>query len=222
MSGGQFTIPLIIRAVTGGGAGLAATHSQCLEGWFASVPGLTVAVPATPYDALGLLRAAFEDKNPIIFAEHALLYATRGEVPDDYYTVPFGQATVQREGDGVTLVAYSQMVHVALQAAKELARRGVEAEVVDLRTLRPLDMATVVQSVRKTKRAVVVEEAWRTGGFGAEIAARIQEEAFDDLDGPVARVGGEEAPMPYARRLEQLAIPDAQRVVRAVEETFGI
>ncbi|MBI4299153.1 MAG: alpha-ketoacid dehydrogenase subunit beta [Chloroflexi bacterium] len=222
MSGGQLKVPLIIRTVTGGGAQLAATHSQSLEGWYASVPGLKVAVPSTPYDALGLLRAAFEDENPILFAEHALLYGLRGDVPAERYTVPLGQADIKRFGKDVTLVAYSRMTHVALRAAEELAREGVEAEVVDLRTLRPLDKERIIQSVKKTSRCLVIEETWRTGGFGAEVASMIQEEAFDYLDGPVARLGGADAPMPYSRSLEMAAIPDEKKIIRTLKEVVGI
>ena len=222
MSGGQLNSPLILRTVTGGGGGLAATHSQNLEGWFATLPGMKVAVPATPYDALGMLRQAFQEEDPVLFAEHALLYRLRGEVPDEPYTVPFGQAAVKRRGDNVTLVAYSRMVHVALDAAQRLADRGVEAEVIDLKSLRPLDMETVYESVRKTSRALVVEEAWRTGGFGAEVAAQIQEACFDSLDAPVARVGGEDVPQPYAISLEKAAIPDAQKVVDTLARVVGV
>lgn len=222
MSDGQFTVPVIIRTVTGGGGQLAATHSQSFENWYASVPGLKVAVPSTPYDALGLFRAARKDSNPIIFAEHALLYGTRGEVPEERYEVPFGKAAVRREGDAVTIIGYSRMAHVAMQAAELMATDGRRAEVIDLRTLRPLDMETIIQSVRKTNRAVVVEETWRTGGFAGEIASAIQEEAFDDLDGPVARVGGADVPAPYAGKLEAAMIPSPQRVVEAIQKNFGI
>ena len=222
MSGGQISVPLIIRTVTGGGAQLAATHSQSLEGWYASVPGLKVAVPATPYDALGLLRSAFEDNNPIIYAEHALLYGLSGEVPDEWYTIPFGLADVKREGADVTIVAYGRMVHVALKAAQELEESGIDAEVIDLRTLRPYDIDTLVESVGKTSRCLVVEEAWRTGGFGAEVASSIQERCFDHLDAPVARVGGEDVPMPYASNLEGNAIPDEQKIIRVLKEVVGL
>ena len=222
MSNGQVKVPMVIRTVTGGGGQLGATHSQSLEVWFASVPGLKVATPSDPYDALGLLRAAIADDDPVVFAEHALLYRTRGETPDERYVVPLGQAKVKREGSDVTLVAYSRMVHVALEAAYMLSERGVQAEVVDLRTLRPLDMDTVVESVRKTGRAVVVEEFWRTGGMSAEIASAIQEEAFDDLDGPVGRVGGVEVPAPYNGTLEAVAMPTAERVLKAIEDLYGI
>ena len=222
MSGGQLSVPLIIRAVTGGGAGLAATHSQCLEPWFAHMPGIHVVTPATPYDALGLLREAFTKEDPVLFSEHALLYRLKGEVPEERYQVPFGQADVKRRGSDVTLVAYSRMVHVALDAAQGLAERGVEAEVIDLRTLRPLDMETIYQSVRKTNRVAVIEEAWRTGGFAAEVSARVQEACFDHLDGPVARVAGEDVPQPYAINLERAAIPNAGKVISTLAEALGV
>ncbi|MBI4300200.1 MAG: alpha-ketoacid dehydrogenase subunit beta [Chloroflexi bacterium] len=217
MSGGQVKVPLIIRTVSGGGNQLAASHSQSLEHWFANVPGLKVAVPASPYDAKGLLRAAFQEPNPVIFVEHSLLYGLRGEVPDGDYSVPFGQADIKRPGKDVTIITYLRMVQVALQAAQQLAEEGVEAEVVDLRTLRPLDIETPVNSVKKTNRAVVVEETWRTGGFGGEIASEIQEKAFDYLDAPVARVAGKDVSMPYARNLELMAIPNQQDIVNAVK-----
>jgi len=222
MSNGQFKVPMIIRTVTGGGAQLAATHSQSFEGWYASVPGLKVAVPSTPYDALGLLRTARKDVNPIIFAEHALLYGSRGDVPTEYYDVPFGKANVTRFGQDITLVAYGRMAHIATQAADLLAERGKEAEVIDLRTLRPLDMDTVVESVRKTSRAVVVEETWKTGGFAGEIASSIQEQAFDYLDGPVVRVGGADVPTPYNGTLEAATIPNAERVLQSIEKQLGL
>ena len=221
MSNGQISVPLVIRTVTGGGGALGATHSQMFEGWFASVPGLKVVTPSDPYDALGMLRSAVADEDPVLFSEHGLLYNMRGDVPDEYYTVPLGSAAVKREGSDLTLVAYSRMVHVALEAAGMLAERGVEAEVVDLRCLRPLDTETVIESVKKTNRAVVVEETWRTGGFGAEVASAIQEGAFDHLDGPVGRVGGEEVPAPYSFELEAAAIPTAQRILDEVQRSFG-
>ncbi|MCH8205546.1 MAG: alpha-ketoacid dehydrogenase subunit beta [Chloroflexi bacterium] len=223
MSNGQMAIAMIIRTVTGGGGQLGPTHSQSFEGWFASVPGLKVAVPSTPYDALGLLRSAVKHEDPIIYAEHALLYGVRGEVPNEWYEVPFGKAAVRRTGSDVTIIGYSRMAHVAGEAAKVLEDgKGIDAEVIDLRTLRPLDVETVVESVKKTGRAVVVEEMWRTGGFGAEIASTIQDEAFDYLDGPVVRVGGADVPTPYAGQLEAAAFPNAARVVAAIEKSFGI
>jgi pyruvate dehydrogenase E1 component beta subunit len=222
MSGGQIGVPIVIRTVTGGGAQVGATHSQSLEGWFASVPGLKVAAPSDPYDALGLLRTAVADPDPVIFAEHALLYRVKGEVPEEHYAIPFGQAAVKREGDDVTLVAHSRMVHVAVEAAKLLEGRGVSAEVVDLRTLRPLDAATVVKSVEKTNRAIVIEECWKTGGFGGEIASIVQEKAFDSLDGPVGRVGGSEVPAAYNQSLEAASFPNAERVAASVTDNYGI
>ena len=222
MSNGQLKVPLTIRTVTGGGAQLAATHSQSFEGWYASVPGLKVAVPATPRDALGLLRTSLKDDNPVIFAEHALLYGARGEVPDEYYETPFGEASVTREGEDVTIIGYSRMARVALEAAEALAERGVSAEVVDLRTLRPLDVDTLAASVQKTNRAIVVEETWRTGGFAGEVASAIQERAFDYLDGPVARVGGLDVPAPYSGPLEAATIPDAERVAAEIARVFGV
>ena len=222
MSNGQLKVPMTIRTVTGGGAQLAATHSQSFEGWYASVPGLKVAVPATPRDALGLLRTSLKDENPVIFAEHALLYGARGEVPDDYYEIPFGKASVTREGEDVTIIGYSRMARIAEDAAASLAERGVRAEVIDLRTLRPLDVDTLAESVRKTNRAIVVEETWRMGGFAGEVASAIQESSFDYLDGPVARVGGLDVPAPYSGPLEAATIPDAARVTAEISRVFGI
>jgi pyruvate/2-oxoglutarate/acetoin dehydrogenase E1 component len=222
MSNGQIKVPLVIRAVTGGGGRLGATHSQNFEGWYASVPGLKVCVPSNPYDALGLLRTAIADPNPVIFAEHSLLYGKRGEVPDEHYTVPMGQAAVRREGTDITLAAYGRMVYTSLEAAERLAERGVEAEVIDLRTLQPLDTDTIVQSVEKTNRVVIVEENWRTGGFSAEIASTVQEAAFDYLDGPVGRVNGHDVPAPYNATLEDLQIPDADRIIAEIEKLYRL
>ena len=221
MSGNQFSVPLVIRTVTGAGASVAATHSQSFEGWFASVPGLYVVVPSTPQDALGLFRSCRELEGPVMFIEHILLYGTRGEVPDDGYKIPLGKAEVMRPGSDVTIVSFSRMAQVSLEAAEGLAQEGIQAEVIDLRTLRPLDVDTMVESVQKTHRAVVVEEASGLGGFGGEIASQIQERAFDYLDAPVRRVSGEEVPIPYSRPLELLAIPDAQRVAQAVREVVN-
>ena len=223
MSNGQLMVPIIIRTVTGGGGQLGATHSQSFEGWFASVPGLKVVVPSTPYDALGLLRTAVKEEDPVLYAEHSLLYSVRGEVPDEWYAVPFGKAATRRPGTDITIIGYSRMAHVALEAAEILSsNKGREAEVIDLRTLRPLDMETVIESVKRTSRALVVEETWRTGGFAAEVASAIQEEAFDDLDGPVVRVGGADVPTPYARNLEAAVVPDANQVLQAIEDNFGL
>ena len=222
MSDGQISVPLIIRTVTGGGGQLAATHSQSFENWYASVPGLRVVVPATPYDALGLVRSSRIDNNPVIFAEHSLLYRVRGEVPDDYYEIPLGQARIAREGEDVTLVSYSGMVRVAEDSAAKLAEKDISAEVIDLRTLSPFDLETVVRSVRKTNRVAVIEETWKTGGFSGTIASDIQEAAFDDLDGPVLRINAPDVPAPYARNIEQAMIPSSDWVVEAITYNFGL
>ena len=221
MSGGQFSVPLMIRTVTGAGASVAATHSQSFEGWFASVPGLMVAVPSSPQDVLGLFRSCRDLQDPVVFVEHILLYSTRGEVPDTNFKIPLGQAAVTREGADITLIGYSRMAHVCLAAAEELSGQGINAEVVDLRTLRPLDIDTVAESVKKTHRAIVVEETSKLGGFGGEIASQIQEEAFDYLDTPVRRIAGAEAPIPYAMPLEQIAIPSGATVAALARQVMG-
>ena len=221
MSGGQFSVPLMIRTVTGAGASVAATHSQSFEGWFASVPGLLVAVPSSPQDVLGLFRSCRDLQDPVVFVEHILLYSTRGEVPDTNYKIPLGQAAVTRQGADITLVGYSRMSQVCLAAAEELSGQGISAEVVDLRTLRPLDIDTVAESVKKTHRAIVVEETSKLGGFGGEIASQIQEEVFDYLDTPVRRIAGAEAPIPYAMPLEQIAIPSGPTVAALAREVMG-
>ncbi|HCV27455.1 MAG TPA: alpha-ketoacid dehydrogenase subunit beta [Dehalococcoidia bacterium] len=222
MSGGQVKVPMVLRAPTGGGVQLGATHSQSFENWFASVPGLKVVTPSSPYDALGLLRSSIEDDNPVMFAENALLYGMRGEVPDDEFRVPIGKSDVKRAGTDITLVGWAHGVVTLLDAADKLAETGVSAEVVDLRTLRPLDMDTVIESVEKTGRALVLDENWRTAGLGAEIAAEIGYRNSDYLDGPVARVGGADAPAPYTRPLEQLGIPQTQWVIDEIEKTYGL
>jgi pyruvate dehydrogenase E1 component beta subunit len=220
MSGGQSTVPIVIRTASGAGLSLGAQHSHSIEGWFAHVPGIKVVCPSNPYDAKGLLATAFKDENPVIFIEHTAIYAMRGEVPDEPYYVPFGVANLARPGKDVTIVSYSGSVGPSLKAAETLAAEGIEAEVIDLRTLRPLDIDTVIESVRKTNRAVIVEHAWRFGGFGGEIAAQIQERAFDYLDAPVGRVAGLEVPMPYSFELEKAAVPTDADVVTAVKALF--
>jgi pyruvate dehydrogenase E1 component beta subunit len=218
MTGGQASVPVVIRGPGGAANQLSAQHSHSVEGWYAHCPGLKVVAPAFPADARGMLKTAIRDDNPVVFTENPGLYGIKGEVPDDpTFTVPFGVANIVREGKDVSLVAYSRMVHVCLRAAEELAQRGVEAEVVDVRSLLPLDTQTIYASVAKTHRAVVVYEDWRSGGFGAEIAARIGEDCFDSLDAPVKRVGGLNVPMPYARNLELLCIPSDRDVIEAVE-----
>lgn len=222
MFGGQFKVPMVIRTV-GGGRRLAATHSQNLEVLMAHIPGLKVVAPATPYDAKGMLKASIRDDDPVVFIEHALLFGTRGDVPeDDDYIVPIGVSDVKRRGNDVTIVAHSRMTVEALKAADKLAEQGIEAEVVDLRTLRPLDMGPVLDSIKRTNRAVIAGEDWRSFGIGAEVAARIQEEAFDYLDAPVLRVNQLEIPLPYAANLERLALPDYNNVVDACLEVLNI
>jgi pyruvate dehydrogenase E1 component beta subunit len=220
MSGGQVPIPIVFRGPGGAALMLAAQHSQSFEAWYAHVPGLKVVTPATPADAKGLLKSAIRDDNPVIFIEGEMLYNQKGEVPDGEHLVPLGVADVKREGGDVTLVAHAKMVAVALRAAEELAREGIGAEVVDPRTLRPLDVATITGSVRKTNRCVVVEEGWPFAGIGAQIVDEIQRAAFDDLDAPVLRVTGADVPMPYNRQLEKLAKPDAARVVQAAKQVL--
>ncbi|WP_376099891.1 alpha-ketoacid dehydrogenase subunit beta [Roseomonas sp. CCTCC AB2023176] len=213
MLGGTTTVPLVVRGPQGGGIRLAAQHSQSLEAWFAHIPGLVVVAPATPYDAKGLLAAAIRHDGPVVFLEHKLLYVEgRGPAPEQPYSLPLGIADVKREGRDLTIVAIQSMVPRALAAARALARDGIEAEVVDPRTIRPLDMATVAKSVRKTSRCLVVHEACVTGGIGAEISARIMEDCFDWLDAPVARLGNPDLPMPYNDALERAVIPDARRI----------
>ncbi len=220
MSAGQLEAPMVIRMASGAGSQLASQHSQSLEGWYAHIPGLKVAVPYTPYDAGGLLKTAFHERDPVIFIEHTALYSRKGEVPDESYSIPFGQAEVIRSGGDVTLIGYSGSVHQALGAAALLAEAGHEAEVLNLRTLRPLDTETILASVRKTHRAVIVEDDWKFGGFAGEISAIIMEEAFDDLDGPVARVCGADVPMPYAGELEKAALPNERQVADAALALF--
>jgi pyruvate dehydrogenase E1 component beta subunit len=221
MSNGQVTVPLVIRMAGGAGSQLGAQHSHSLESWYAHVPGLKVVVPATPYDAKGLLITAFDDENPVIFIEHTALYALKGEVPEEPYRLPFGVAEVYREGTDVTLIGYSGSVHQASRAAQKLSERGVEAEVLNLRTLNPLDREGIIKSVKKTNRAVVIEDDWKFGGFGGEIAAIIQEDAFDYLDAPVVRCSGSDVPMPYAGELEQAALPQEDDIVDLALSLFG-
>jgi len=219
-SGGQVEVPLVIRGPNGAGVQLSAQHSQSLEALYGHIPGLYVVAPATPAEAKGLLRTAIRGSDPVIFLENAALYGMKGEVPDGEFALPFGRAEVVRRGRDVTVAAYSRMLHVALAAADRLQAEGIQAEVVNLRTLRPLDMDTVVESVGRTHRAVVVQEQWRLFGAAAEIAASIYEQAFDDLDAPVERVTGADVPMPYARNLELLAVPHEEDIIRAVKKTL--
>jgi pyruvate dehydrogenase E1 component beta subunit len=220
-SGGQVDVPLVIRGPQGAGVQLSAQHSQSFESFYAHFPGIVVAAPATPADAKGMLKQAIRGRDPVIFLESAALYGMKGQVPDDPdFTVPFGQSRVTREGRDVTIVSYSRMLQLSLVAAEKLAAEGIECEVIDLRTLRPLDMDPAYDSVAKTHRAVVVQEQWKPFGPAAEIAQRITEHMFDELDAPVLRVTGEDVPMPYARNLELLATPHEEHVIAAVKKVM--
>jgi len=220
MSGGQIRCPMVMRGPSGAAAQVAAQHSQALESWYAHVPGLVVVMPSTPKDAKGLLKSAIRDDNPVIFMENEVLYNLKGEVPEEEFTIPLGLGEVKRVGKDVTIVAWSRSTQFALQAADLLAKDGVEAEVVDPRTLRPLDEDVIFDSVRKTNRCVVVEEGWRYAGFGAEIADRVQRGCFDDLDAPVIRVTAADVPMPYSRMLEKAYLPQPEKVVDAVRQVL--
>jgi pyruvate dehydrogenase E1 component beta subunit len=219
MFGGQTPVPLVIRTPTGPGQQLSATHSQSLEVWFAHVPGLKVVAPSTPADARGLLRSAVRDNNPVIFLENVNLYNVKGEVPDGDYTVPFGKARVLKEGSDLTIISYLRVSQVAYEVAQRLEREHqLSVEVVDLRSLRPLDSETIINSVKKTNRVIVFEEDWRSYGVGAEIAALLQEEAFDYLDAPIKRVASPEVPLPYAKPLEMAALTGAKQLLEAIHE----
>ncbi len=222
MSGGRISCPVVFRGPAGVGTQLSAQHSQSMESWYAHTPGFKVVLPAFPEDAKGLLKTAIRDNNPVIFMEHAGLYGVQGEVPEDpEFMIPFGQAAIRRTGTDITLVAYSRAVHLCLKAAETLAKDGIECEVIDLRTLVPLDMDTVLTSVRKTHHAVVAQEEWKNVSFCSELSARIHEGAFDYLDAPVERVGGADVPMPYAKNLERAAIPTDNDVVAAVKRALA-
>lgn len=220
MSGGQLPVPMVIRGPGGAGHQLGAQHSQSLEAWYCHVPGLKVVTPATPADAKGLLKASIRDSNPVVFIESEVLYGTKGEVPEGEYVIPLGVAEIKRPGRDVTLIAHSKMVLVVLDAARDLEKEGIEAEVVDPRTLRPLDTETLLRSVKKTNRAVIVEEGWPYCGVGAQIVDTLQLHAFDYLDAPVLRVTGADVPMPYAKNLEHICLPDKKRVMDAVHQVL--
>jgi len=218
MFGGQVSCPLVVRTPFGAGVNIASHHSQSLESWFMHVPGLYVAAPSSPYDAKGLLKTAIRGSNPVFFCEHKLLYPIEGEVPEHEYLLPFGKADLKKEGADVTLVAISYMVHKALNAAALLQKEGIDVEVVDPRTLTPLDKATITGSVKKTGRLVIVSEDCRTGGVSAEIAALVAEEALDYLDAPIKRVASPDTPIPFSPPLEQFIIPNEQSIIKAVKE----
>lgn len=221
MFGGKARVPLVIRTQGGGGRGNAAQHSQSLEAWYVHVPGLIVIQPSTPKDAKGLLKSAIRNDNPIIFIEHKLLYNTKGTVPDGEYLIPIGKAEVKRQGKDTTIVATSRMVLFALSAAEKLSVEGIDAEVVDPRTLKPLDMETIGESVRKTHRLVVVNEGARTCGYAAEVVTRVYEDVFDYLDAPIERVTSEDVPMPYNKTLELAAIPSEEKIIKTVKGFFA-
>jgi len=218
MFGGKAKVPLVIRAPGGGGQQLAAQHSQSLEAYFLHCPGLKVVCPAFPEEAKGLLKEAIRDDDPVIFLEHEALYGSKGEVPEGKYTTPLGKAKIIREGKDITIVSFSRMAVLGLKAAQELSKEKIEAEVIDLRSLNPLDVKTLIASIKKTGRAAVVEEGWKTGGVGGEIVSLIMENGFDYLDAPVRRISGQDVPMPYAKNLEKLAIPQLDDIITAVKD----
>jgi pyruvate dehydrogenase E1 component beta subunit len=220
MSGGQFPMPMVFRGPNGAALQLAAQHSQAFESWLAHIPGLKVVAPGTPYDAKGLLKAAIRDDNPVCFLEGEMLYNTKGEVPDEEYIIPLGKADLKREGDHASIITHGKMVLVAMQAADQLAKEGIRCDVVDLRTIRPMDVDAITASVRKTNRAVVVEEGWEVCGVGAQVVDYVQRHCFDDLDAPVLRVHQAEAPMPYTKSLEKAAKPDVAKTIAAIKQVL--
>jgi pyruvate/2-oxoglutarate/acetoin dehydrogenase E1 component len=223
MFGGHATVPMVLRTPAGSGTGAASHHSQSLENWFVHIPGLKVVMPSTPYDVKGLLVASIRDDNPVVFVEHKLLYKVKGPVPEEEYTIPLGSAEVKRAGRDLTIVALSIMVSRSLQAAEQLAAEGIEVEIVDPRTLKPLDLATIVQSVKKTGRVLIVHEAARTGGYGGELAALIAEsEAFGYLDAPIVRLAGRDMPIPYNRNLEKHTVPQVEDIVAKARELVKV
>jgi pyruvate dehydrogenase E1 component beta subunit len=222
MSGGQYNVPIVFRGPNGAALQLSAQHSQAWEGWLAHIPGLKVVAPGTPYDAKGLLKSAIRDDNPVIVLEGEMLYNTKGEVPDGDYTIPIGRAQVKRAGDHCTLVTYGKMVLVAQQSADALAKENISVEIVDLLSLRPMDVETISKSVQKTNRAVVLEEGWEICGIGAQVVDFIQRDCFDDLDSPVIRVHQADVPMPYAKNLERAAKPDLGKTIAAIKKVLYV
>jgi pyruvate dehydrogenase E1 component beta subunit len=222
MSGGQYPVPIVFRGPNGAALQLSAQHSQAFESWLAHIPGVKVVTPGTPYDAKGLLKAAIRDDNPVIVLEGEMLYNTKGEVPDEDYIVPIGKADLKREGDDCSIITSGKMVLVAMKAADELAKEGIKIDVVDLRTVRPMDVEAIATSVRKTNRAVVLEEGWELAGVGAQVVDYIQRDCFDDLDAPVVRVHQEDVPMPYAKGLEKAAKPDLAKTIAAVKKVMYV
>lgn len=222
MSGGQFRMPMVFRGPTGNAGQLAAQHSQAFENWYANCPGLKVVVPANPYDAKGLLKSAIRDNDPVIFMESELMYGDKGEVPESEYLLPLGVADVKREGKDVTIVSFGKILKVALAAAAELEKEGISAEVIDLRTVRPIDYAAIIHSVKKTNRLIIVEEAWPLASISAEVTYMVQKHAFDYLDAPVRRIVSADVPLPYAPTLIQAALPNVEKTVRAVKDVLYV
>lgn len=222
MSGGQYPMPMVFRGPNGAALQLSAQHSQAFESWLAHIPGIKVVTPGTPYDAKGLLKAAIRDDNPVVVLEGEMLYNTKGEVPEHDYIVPIGKADLKREGSDCSIITNGKMVLVAMNAADQLAKEGIKVDVVDLRTVRPMDVEAIVTSVRKTNRAVVLEEGWELAGIGAQVVDYIQRECFDDLDAPVVRVHQEDVPMPYAKTLEKNAKPDLAKTIAAVKKVMYV
>ena len=220
MSGGQYSIPIVFRGPNGAALQLSAQHSQAWESWLAHIPGLKVVAPGTPYDAKGLLKSAVRDENPVIVLEGEMLYNTKGEVPAEEYLIPLGKAALKREGDHCSIITHGKMILVALQAADQLAKEGIRVDVLDLLSLRPMDVEAIATTVRKTNRAVVLEEGWEVAGIGAQVVDYIQRECFDDLDAPVIRVHQVDVPMPYAKNLERAAKPDVPKTIAAVKKVM--
>ncbi|MBX3163511.1 MAG: pyruvate dehydrogenase complex E1 component subunit beta [Bacteroidetes bacterium] len=222
MSGGQYNVPIVFRGPTASAGMLSSQHSQAFESWYANCPGLKVVVPSNPYDAKGLLKSAIRDNDPVIFMESEQMYGDKGEVPEEEYTIPLGLADVKRSGTDVTIVSFGKIMKVALAAASELQAEGINAEVIDLRTVRPIDYNTVIESVKKTNRLVIVEEAWPLASISSEITFKIQKEAFDYLDAPILRVTSADTPLPYAPTLIEASLPNVKRVVKAVKEVMYV
>jgi len=222
MSGGQYNIPMVFRGPNGAALQLSAQHSQAWESWLAHIPGLKVVAPGTPYDAKGLLKSAVRDDNPVIVLEGEMLYNTKGEVPEEEYLIPIGKAQLKREGEHCSIITHGKMVLVAMQAADQLAKEGIRVDVLDLLSLRPMDVESIARSVRKTNRAVVLEEGWEICGVGAQVVDYIQRECFDDLDAPVLRIHQADVPMPYAKNLERAAKPDARKTIAAVKQVMYV
>lgn len=218
MFGGKTTVPMVMRTQGGTGRGIAGHHSQSLEAWYVHVPGLYVVMPSTPYDAKGLLKTAIRDDNPIIFIEHKLLYRTKGPVPEKEYTIPLGLADVKREGSDITVVAYSRMTLLALQAAEELEKEGISLEIIDPRCLKPLNLNKIIESVKKTGKVIIISEACKTGGVAGEIASQIMENGFDYLDSPVVRLAGADVPIPMSPVLEEAAVPSVEKIIEAAKQ----